>query len=268
MTYWFGRDWGTELEGSYTWADYDSAPDIRAWYSNLRVIRRLSRQLQVYGQGRQRLVNQKGTLEEFLLSTRRIVEDWNAYDFQLGTIYAPSDNLAIELSGGVVYYDLGYTDDKTEFAGMLDLSKTFREGSVRLFAARGYGESLLTTRWDLGPSLFTETGLAGNYPLTRHITLNAFVGYRRDDYGVDQRALLAREIDPELPPIPDEELDRTDDSYGAGAGLNYELRSWVSFDLVYAYRSVESNLEINSYDENRVTFYITLTTPQAFVTSR
>ena len=39
LTYWFGRDWGTELEGSYTWADYDTSSDIRAWYSNLRVIR-------------------------------------------------------------------------------------------------------------------------------------------------------------------------------------------------------------------------------------
>ncbi len=264
LTYWFDSDWGTELEGSYVWANYDTAPDIEAWYSSLRVIRRLSRQMQVYGQSRQRLVDQKGSLEDYVLTTRRVLEDWNVYDLQLGTIYAPSENLAIELSGGVVYYDPGLTDDKTELAGMLDVTKTFREGAVRLYAARGYGEALFTTRSDLGPSLFTETGLSGNYPLTQYITLNAFVSYRRDDYGIDQRVLLAQEIDPESPPIPDEELDRTDDLYGAGAGLTYELRSWVSFDLVYAYRNVESNLEIYSYDENRVTFYITLTTPRAF----
>jgi hypothetical protein len=268
LTYWFTNEWGTELEGAYTWADYETASDIRGWYSSLKLIRRLSRQLQVYGLSRQRLVNQKGTLEEFLFSTRRIVEDWNAYDFQLGTVFTPSDNLTLELSGGLVYYDPGITDDKTEFAGMLDLTRTFREGSARLYAARGYGESLLTTRWDLGPSLFTEAGLSGTYPLTQHISLNAFISYRKDDYGIDQRALLAREVDPELPPVPEEELERIDDNYGAGAGLTYQLRSWVAFDITYAYRKRDSNLAIDSFNENRATFYITLTTPQAFVTSR
>ena len=38
LTYWFGPDWGTEIEGAYTWGDYENAPDIKAWYSSLRVI--------------------------------------------------------------------------------------------------------------------------------------------------------------------------------------------------------------------------------------
>jgi len=70
------------------------------------------------------------------------------------------------------------------------------------------------------------------------------------------------------PPIPEQDLDRTDDNYGAGAGLTYELRPWVSFDLIYAYRKRESTLGIYTYDENRATFYITFTTPRPYQTSR
>jgi putative beta-barrel porin BBP2 len=264
LAYWFGPDWGTEIEGSYTWGDYENAPDIRAWFSSLRVIRRMSRPHQIYLQSRQRIVDQRGDLEDFLLTTRRTLEDWKVYDLQLGTIYSPSSDLTLEVSGGVVHYNPDLTDERTEFTGLLDITKTFRQGSAQIYAARGYGESLFTTRSDLGPSLFTEVGLSGDYPVSRNVTLNAFASYRKDEYGVDQRALLAGEIDPDLPPIPEEDLERTDDNYGAGAGITYEMRSWVSFDLVYAFRKLESNLEISTYDENRVTFYITLTTPREY----
>ena len=166
------------------------------------------------------------------MTTRRTLEDWKVYDLQLGTIYSPSNNLSLEASGGVVHYNPDLTDSRTEFTGLLELTKTFRQGSARIYAERGYGESLFITRSDLGPSLFTEAGLSGDYPLTRSVTLNAFISYRKDEYGDDQRVLLAGEIDPDLPPIPEEDLDRTDKNYGAGAGLTYELRSWISFDLL------------------------------------
>ncbi len=267
LTYWFGPDWGTEIEGAYSWGDFDNAPDIDAWYGSLRVIRRMSRQLEVYGQYRNRFVNQEGDLRDYLLTTRRTLEDYKVHDLQLGTIYSISNDLTLEASGGVVYYDPDITDDQTGFSGTLDLSKTFRRGSVRIYGFSGYNENLFT-RSDLGPSLAHEAGLSGNYQLVRDVTLNAFISYRRDDYGDDQRVLLAGEIDPDLPPIPEEDLNRTDDSYGAGAGLAYALRSWVSFNLNYSYFKRESNQERQNYDENRATFYITFTTPRPYQTSR
>ena len=67
LTYWFGPDWGTEIEGAYTWGNFDNAPDINASFGSLRVIRRMSRQLEVYGQGRLRIVDQKRGPAGFLV---------------------------------------------------------------------------------------------------------------------------------------------------------------------------------------------------------
>ena len=268
VTYWFNPRWGSELSGEYSWGNYDNAPDLKQWYTSLRMIRRFSRQLDAYAVGTYRSIDQSGDLQDFLLTTRRTLEDYKVYDLQLGATYNITNSWALDASGGVVYYDPDLTNSETRFSGNLNLTRTFRRGSVRVYGATGYGQAF-DTRSDLGPSLFYEAGVSGDYQLTRYLTANAYVSYRRDEYGQDQRLLLGEAVDPNAPEIPPALLeDRNDDSYGASVGLNYEFRRWASCELRYNYYKRNSTLEANTYDENRVTFYITLTTPRPWRTAR
>ncbi len=268
VEYWFNPRWGASLDGEYSWGNYDNAPDVKQWYTSLRLIRRFSRQLDGYVAGTYRSVDQSGNLQDYLLTTRQTLEDYKVYDMQVGVTYRLSNRWSLDASGGAVYYDPDITESKTRFSGNLNLTRTFRRGSARVYGGTGYGQAF-DTRSDLGPSLFYEAGISGDYQLTRYLTANAFISYRRDEYGTDQRILLGEEVNPDLPELPATAYeDRTDDSYGASVGLSYELKRWASCELRYNYFKRNSTLDINSYDENRVTFYVTVTTPRPWRTTR
>jgi len=268
LTYWFGPRWGTEVQGSYEHSNFDINPDIRAWYASLRMIRRLSRRLEVFGQYRHRVVDQKGDLQDLLTTTRRTLEDYKVYSPEVGMSYSISHDLAMEATAGFFYRDNDVTDSQSGFSGTFNLTKTLRRGSTRLYGAAGYGESL-TSRSSLGPSKFYEIGVTANYEVIRNMQIDGFVSYRRDEYDEDQRLLLADAVAPgAVGDLSQADLGRDEDRYGAGIGMRYAFRTWLSCTLNYSYQRVNSTRDIDEYDENRATFFITLTPPRPWRTVR
>ena len=61
----------------------------------------------------------------------------------------------------------------------------------------------------------------------------------------------------------DEDPDREDTIWDAGAGLAYQALPWMTVSLDYLYRQLRSNIDINDYTENRGTISVTLTPRQA-----
>jgi hypothetical protein len=95
----------------------------------------------------------------------------------------------------------------------------------------------------------------------------ASASFRQDDYPEDQEG-LAVGAETEAPEEGEEDtetetvVERTDDLFGAEIGLTYSPLTWASCNLNYRYRNLESDDPEDEYEENRVTFYITLTTPR------
>jgi hypothetical protein len=51
---------------------------------------------------------------------------------------------------------------------------------------------------------------------------------------------------------------RTDYNYGAGLGIRYEIQKWIRLDGNYDFSRRDSNFNTNDYDDNRVSFTLTL----------
>ncbi len=214
---------------------------------------------------------------ELIENERLTLEDYQVYNPEIGLTWAVRDDLSLTASAGFFYYDPDIFDSYSGFSGLLDVTKTFRRGSATIYGSTGYNAGF-DTRADLGPSEYYEAGIAGTYQLTRYIAVNAFASYRQDKYPEDQGALLvetlaspAADLPAETEPATEAEplefepvvvVDRTDDSYGAGLGMTYAPLTWLSCNLNYAYRRVDSDAPEDEYEENRVTFYLTLTTPR------
>ncbi len=66
----------------------------------------------------------------------------------------------------------------------------------------------------------------------------------------------------------DPDPEREDDTTKVGAGLKWEPLRWMYIRLSYEYRTVDSDIDSNDYDENSVFFKISLFPSSPFRTSR
>ncbi len=77
----------------------------------------------------------------------------------------------------------------------------------------------------------TAVGARVDHELLRNLVLNAFFGYRRDDY---------------------EEISREDDNYRAGVGANYAMNRHFILNAGYVFRNRSSTVAGNDYTQNTV----------------
>jgi uncharacterized protein (PEP-CTERM system associated) len=127
------------------------------------------------------------------------------------------------------------------------IKKTLKKGVIYLTGSGGYKEPTSGAE-SLGVREYYEAGSSITYRFTRHLSGNAFASYRYDDY---------------LESTP----DREDKTTKAGLGLNFQMLKWMSLDLKYNFRTVDSDRELEEYDENRVFFQISLFPTHPFRTS-
>ena len=89
------------------------------------------------------------------------------------------------------------------------------------------------------------TNLSITYALTPKVTL-----IPRGFFGVDLYRESATNID-----LLEK---RVDYNYGGGLGIRYELQKWIRLDGNYDFSRRDSNFNSNDYDDNRVSFSLTL----------
>jgi hypothetical protein len=237
LTYWFAPDWGLNMNGAYTKGDFDVSDDVDLWYGSARLIRRISRPVEVFVQYAHTVVEYDGNSEDFQI-----------YNPSAGFIYTVSSDTSLSLEMGYAYFDPEKSDNGSALSAIGSLTKKFKRGSIDLIGSGGY-EGAYFGAENLGINKFYELGGSATYQLTRHFSGNIFGSYRNNKY--------------------EETIgDREDEITRAGLGLTMQALEWMSLGLDYAYRTVDSTENIEEYDENRVIFRITLTPPRPFRTSQ
>jgi hypothetical protein len=233
VTFWFGPEWGFEIRGDYTRSDFDESDDSDQWYGSVRLIKKITRHLEGFVQYAHRALNYDG-----------ITEDYQVYNPLAGFNYTISNDVFFSLGIGYSILDREESDDESVMSANGSLAKTFRRGSINIVGSGGYEESDFGAE-TLGLTEFYEFGGSATYQFARYFSGNIFGSYRNNQY-------------------IDEDPEREDEITRTGVGLEMQALEWMSLNLDYAYRTVDSTRDEDDYDENRVIFRITLSPPHPF----
>jgi hypothetical protein len=235
-TYWFTNFWGIETDILYSNRNYKNEEDRQQWDGRLRLNRRITRHLSIYGQYQQTYLDYEDD----------IGDDYDVYVPTVGISYQLDENTRIDIAPGWYFQELdrGGSDNGFIVEAAADKVWPFRTGLVGVTLLSGYDIDDQGVE-DLGFQTYYEGAVRGEYAFSRRFTGTARVGYRWADY-------------------PDRNPSRTDKTITAGAGLQYQALRWMFLNLDYAFRDRKSDEEFNEYTENRVIFSITLTPEQPF----
>jgi hypothetical protein len=135
-------------------------------------------------------------------------------------------------------------DDSTKDAygtwgASADIRHAFsNDALLKIVALREVNESSA-----LGANYYVTTGIFAEYTHKLTYKISA-VG--RASYGVDDYSNA-------IAPYTDARNDKT---FLGGAGLKYQMREWVGFDLDYFYRNRKSNISVNDLTDNTISLTV------------
>jgi len=236
LRYWFGPQWGFEIKGEYQLNQYEFSEDIEVYVGNVGLLKRFGKNFIGYIRYRQVVVNYQG--EE---------NDDQTYNPSIGFDYDIAKDISVKLDAGYFRNDFKLREDTDAFNGSLRLIKEFERGKINLSALGGFDYDFYGAE-KLGFSKYYEGAVSGNYQLAKFINGRIRGSYRNTEY-IDRS-------------------DRKDKIGTVGAGLTWQALEWMYIGLDYRYRSLDSTIDINSYDENRASVSITLVPTVPFHTSR
>jgi hypothetical protein len=236
LTYWFTYRWGVNIGASYTKGDRDDSDDYDFILGNARLLRRFSKRLNGFVQLGYGNLDYDGNSE-----------DAEGYDLSAGFDYTISKDTFMSVAAGYAWLDRDKSSNESAPSVGVTIKKTLKKGVIYLTGSGGYKEPTSGAE-SLGVREYYEAGTSVRYELTKYLSGNVFASYRYDDY---------------LESTP----DREDKTTKAGLGLNFQVLKWMSLGLNYRFRTVDSDRDLEEYDENRVFFEISLFPPQPFRTS-
>lgn len=236
LTKWFGESrYGIKTHMDYTLGtfnvadeNFEQTDDFNSFYGYLRVMRRMSRQLNMF-------VQYAHTVTEYDGET----ENYSVYNPSMGFTYNVEKQTTINMALGYFIRDREESDDDNEVSLTGDVVTTwqFTRGSIELSAASGYRQESFAAE-NLGFSYYGGANCRLAYSFTRQLSGNLSGQYRYDRY---------LDTDPEI----------TDNTVNLGTGLSYKVFQWMSLQLEYRYRTVSSTEEVREYSENRVWLSVT-----------
>lgn len=232
LTYWFTPRWGLETEASLTSGEFDISDDFDEWYGRARLIKRFSQHFEMFTQYEHTFVDYREAQEEGRTN-------YQIFEPSIGMNYDVAEDTSLSLRAGLFIVDQDEGEDDSGPSVDADITKTFRNGSIVLSGSAGHEISSFGAE-DLDFTKYYEIGSTVEYSFTRNMSCNVFGTYRNSKY---------TETDPQ----------REDDLITAGTGLTYLLRTWLSMEVGYSYRTIDSTIPENEYEENRVFFSVTLT---------
>lgn len=233
IIYWFGPRWGIEAKAVYRQTDYDTSEDFYNWSGTMQVNRRFSRHLTSF-------VNFGYTAQTYDENS----EDFDVYDMGAGFTYDIDSTSTLQMA--VNYFIRDYDDGKNVdgVPVTIDYTKQFKRGRMGISTGGGY-ETTSATAENLGFYTYYFARIDGQYDF-----------YERLYGGID---LMARRIE-----YQDQSPEFKDDIGRARAYVAYRLFTWLSVQLEYNLRAVESELHSRDYVENSGMLRFTATTPQPF----
>jgi hypothetical protein len=232
LNYFFTPWLGSESQVSYTRGLYDVTQDFDEWTGSFRLIRVLSRHLELNAAYTHTLMTWEGEGAE---------RDYQVYHPSVGISAAFDNQTSLAVNAGYFVQDIEQADNEKGLTidGNIGKSWTFRQGLFQINGSSGYENSQLNTE-NLGFTVYYGADVRGEYAFTRNLSSSLDLGYRNSDY---------------VNTTP----ERTDQSLTGAARLTWQIFRRLSSSLEYRYRNLDSDIDINDYTENRVMLSLTLT---------
>lgn len=233
-TYYFSPYWGTEMHASHTKGLYDVSQDFDEWEGAIKLLRNLTRHFQINGSYRHTVMNWEGN---------GIENDYQVYNPTAGIQYNFSEDGLISLNFGYFVQDIDTRDNEKGMTidGNVGRTWRFRGGTFSLKGSSGYENSELNTE-NLGFNVYYGAETRLEYKFRRNFGSSIHALYRHNDY---------------VNPDPGE-LERKDNYAEAGCSLDWQIKRWLGTGIDYTFRTMNSNIDDNDYNVNRVMLRIVL----------
>ena len=207
----------------------DPADDRETWEGSVRINKVFAQHLTSY-------ISYKHTIVEYDGED----EDYKVYEPLIGINYTIAENTYINIGVGYFIQDREKSSGEKGLAIDGDIGKTFefKRGAINLTGSTGQDSSDFGSVIN-GFSRYYQIAGSGNYNLTERLSANAIFTFREEKY-------------------TDLDDTKTDETTRFNAGINYVPVMWLNLGLHYSYNTVNSTESYDEYDENRVTFIITM----------
>ena len=235
LSYWFSPKWGFDVSGNYLRGEFDFSDDVNAYSGNVKLQERFGKHFIGNVGYTHTVANYEGT-----------TEDATIYNPSIGFNYDIEKDISIAFNAGYFYSEFETKDSQSGASGDIRLVKRFERGKINLSALGGADYSYLDAEQS-GFNVFYEGAVSGSYQIAKHFSGNIFGSYRNSDYT---------------------DSDRKDETIITGLGLSWLALEWMHLGLEYRFRTLDSTIETEGYDENRVSVNITLVPTVPFHTSR
>jgi hypothetical protein len=243
--YWIlPNSFGVEAEGSYTRGlvddnELENGENYKTAYGWLRLNKQITRHFIGFVQ-----------YTHIHQNYDEDTEDYQVYNPALGFEYEIDEDSRITLAVGYYIRDreVSGTEERASVVGDIVKTWTGRRTTFSISATSGYEESDVSAE-QLGFTFFAGGDGRLEYLFTRSISGDLFAAHTRNEY-------------------LDTADDRIDNLTRAGAGIGWQVVSWLGTRLEYTYRTLNSTEEENEYQENRVFFQMTLRPESPFTFGR
>jgi hypothetical protein len=236
LTYWFESPWGIEVNGHYTRGEFEFSESVDLFGGDVSLLRAFGKHFIGHIRYTHLVVNYTGG-----------ENDDQTYNPSIGFKYDIKKDISLLFDAGYFHNDFKQREDLDAFNGSLRLIKEFEHGQINLSALGGFDYSFFGAE-QLGFSQFYEGAASGNYQLAKFIGGYIYGSYRNTDYK--------------------DQADRKDKRTTVGAGLYWQAFEWMNIGLGYRFQTLDSTIETDNYDENRINVTITLIPTVPFHTSR
>jgi len=233
MNYWpIPNQFGSETELSYTKRNYDESENYNDIRGRLRLIRRIGPHFEVYAEYSQEQTDYESDGEDYKVFSPLVGFVWDEYV-----------NYSLSASFGYFFRKNDYSGTDSGPLGTINGHYAWEHGTaLSITGSVGYDRASGGAE-NLGFNPYYDVEGTAEYPVTQRLNSNLFVGYRWNIY-------------------IDEDPDRDDTIWRAGAGLTYQVSPWMIVDMNYFFRKLNSNINTEEYVENRAEIVVTLTPRQ------
>ncbi len=207
----------------------DPSDDFDNWSGNVGVSKQFTKKLGGFVKYSHSVMDFKGNGENYTI-----------HDPSVGITYTPDEGVPVSLSIGYFFRNRQINENESAISLNGDIGKTWtisRYGSVSFKTSSGYDEDYLGAE-KMGFGIYYDAGFTGKYVFSKELSGDVYGSYRRDKYD-------------------DLETTRDDETRELGSGLVFQ-KKWFTVRVDYSYRTVNSTLSENDYEENRIRWQVSL----------
>lgn len=155
--------------------------------------------------------------------------DYEVHNPNLGFTRDLYENVTLSASGGYTVRDADGRKDEEAFFGRGNFSAVYKRLTLSLYGETGADEDFLSAE-SLGFNEFWRAGFTARYQLLETLWVEGFFFIQRERF-VD--------------------LDRRDSLWSTRGSLGYQVLRWLSLSFDYEHNERDSNIALESYEDNR-----------------